>query len=72
MIQFHKLRPLETTHYSYICRMSDPQAFYDPREQMVFSEPVSKSPTNKDERTAKLGRNAVKLGEKSTQREDFL
>lgn len=35
--------------------MSDPQAFY-PREQMVFSDPVSKSPTNKGERTAKLGR----------------
>lgn len=35
--------------------MSDPQAFYDPREQMVFSDPVSKSPTNKGERTAQLG-----------------
>lgn len=42
--------------------MRDPQAFYDPREQMVFSDPVSKSPTNKGERTAQLGRKAVKLG----------
>lgn len=50
--------------------MSDPQAFYDPREQMVFSDPVSKSPTNKGERTAQLG--SKTRGKKSTQREDFV
>lgn len=44
--------------------MSDPQDFYDPREQMVFSDPVSKSPTYKGERAPKLGRKAVKLGGK--------
>lgn len=51
--------------------MSDPQAFYDPREQMVFCDPVSKSPTNKGERTAKLGRKGSKTRKNQLKGETF-